>query len=295
MSDEVVRCIHRHDIDHHPKCFVMGRIRQAKDREMQKKIRKELPISYKRVNLGDEPWYNEEGTKMGYFDIETSNFKANNGYLVSYAIKEKGNPDVIYDEITREEIFNGVFDRELIARCLESLNDFNIWITYYGTGFDIPFIRTRATYWYQRIREEKNEELSELKVTELKTLLESMLPEDRKVPSRLNKQEIIDLILDRDEELIRYEFPEYGSAYHFDLYYLVRAKFNLHRNSLGVATGFFGIEGKTHLSTTDWMLVRTADPEVMPSLKEHNIEDVIILEKLHEIVNPYRKWTRRSI
>ena len=45
----------------------------------------------------------------------------------------------------------------------------------------------------------------------------------------------------------------------------------------------------------EWELARIADPEIMPKIKEHNIEDVIILEELHDIVNPYKKWTRRPL
>ena len=293
---ENLRCIHRHDIEHHPSCFKLGRILQAKDEKMKKKIRQELtPTKYKRVNIVKEPWYTHDDYKFGYFDIETSNFTANNGFMVSYAIKERDNDDVIYNEITQKEILAGDFDKRLVKECLEDLAKFNIWVTYYGTGFDLPFLRTRSEHWYREIRTEKYERLSESNVPELRDSLQSLLPDDRKVPSRLKKEEIIDLILDRDDELASFEFPEFGTTYHFDLYYTVRAKFRLHRNSLGVATEFFGIEGKTHMKPQEWMLARIADPKVMPLIKEHNIEDVIILEKLHEIVNPYRKWTRKSI
>jgi hypothetical protein len=111
----------------------------------------------------------------------------------------------------------------------------------------------------------------------------------------LRKDELVEQVLARDSELEAFEFPALGELYHWDLYYTVRNKFKLHRNSLQAATEFFGIEGKTHLKPWEWQLVRIADPEIMPVIKEHNIEDVRILEKLHEIVNPYKKWTRRPL
>lgn len=296
MTTSELKCIHRHTIRTHPACFANGRVLQAKDKNMQKMIRQELtPTKYKRINIAKEPWYTHPSYSVGYFDIETSDFKANTGYLISYALKEKGKEKVLYNEITQKEIISKEFDKRLVRECLRDLEKVNILVTYYGTGFDLPFLRTRAQYWYQRLRDTAYEKYSKKTVKHLKKVLESYLPEDRRVPSRLSKDEIIDLILDRDKELSAYLFPVFGTMYHFDLYYTVRNKFKLHRNSLGVVTEFFGIEGKTHLKADEWTLVKIADPDIMPVIKEHNVEDVIILEKLHEIVNPYRKWTRKSI
>ena len=293
------KCIHRHTIESHPRCFAEGRVLQVEDKQMEKRVRTELtPTKYRRVNVGGDAWYLDPEMKMGYFDIETSNFTANNGHMVSWAIKERGKDDedgLHYDEITQEEILAGRFDLRLVKSVLKAMRKFNILVTYYGTGFDLPFIRTRAEYWLVKVGQEKREELEKKNYRELKDQLQDLLPEDRRVPSRLKKAEIIELILDRDEELLGLEFPTHGEIYHFDLYYTVRNKFKFHRNSLAMATQFFGIEGKTHLTTTEWMLVRIADPSVMATIKEHNVEDVIILEKLHERVNPFRKWTRRSI
>jgi uncharacterized protein YprB with RNaseH-like and TPR domain len=295
MSKEP-RCIHRHTIDSHPSCFAKGLVLEAKDKTMQKRIRQEYaPSPYKRVNVGKEPWYLHPDYTVGYFDIETSNLKANVGYMVSYAFKQKGVDNIIYNEITREEIMSGELDKRLIRECLKDFDKFKILVTYYGSNFDMKFVRTRATYWYHRIRQEKFEELSNKTVKTLTKKLEELLPEDRRVPSRLKKEEIIDLILDRDAELFEYEFPAFGEKYHWDLYYAVRRAFNLTRKSLGVVTEFFGIEGKTHFKPHEWTMVGLADPKIMPALKEHNVEDVIILEKLHEILNPFKKWTRTNL
>jgi len=294
------KCIHRHTIKSHPRCFAEGRVLQVKDEEMEKRIRHELvPTKYRRVNVTtDDPWYIHPEMKLGYFDIETSNFTANNGHMVSWAIKEKGNSnedEILYDEINQKEVLAGDFDLRIVKSVLEAMRKFTILVTYYGTGFDIPFVRTRAEFWLAKLTIEKREELEKKNYKELKRLLEAYLPEDRRVPSKLKKADLVELLLDRDEELLSLEFPTHGEIYHFDLYYTVRNKFKLHRNSLANATAFFGIEGKTHLKPREWMLVRIADPTIMSVIKEHNVEDVIILEKLHERVGSFRKWTRRSI
>lgn len=298
MTDKKVRCIHRHDIEHHPNCFKMGRILQVESEEMKKRVRTEAkPVGpYKRVVVAKEPWYQQPGTRVGYFDIETSNFEANAGYMVSYAIKEKGEDGkIFYDELDQKELLDGTFDLRLIKSLLEAFQYFDVIVTYYGTGFDIPFIRTRAEYWYRKLREDKRVLLDKKPVLVLKRELNKVLPDGMSAPSKIRKNDLIDLILDRDDELLSLEFPVLGELYHWDLYYVIRGKFKFNRNSLGNATEFFGIEGKTHLKPWEWNLVRLADPSIMPIIKEHNIEDVKILEKLHEIVNPYKKWTRKPL
>ena len=296
MTTNEPRCIHRHTIKTHPACFAKGRVVQVEDEDMKKRIRTEaFPVGpYKRVNVAKEPWYQVEGTKVGYCDIETSSFKANVGFMVSWAVKEKGGK-VVYDEVTQKEVIGKQFDLRIVKSLLEELRKYNVIVTYYGTRFDIPFIRTRAEYWYNRLREEKRVKLANSNVKTLHKTLEKQLSDTKRVPSRLVKEELIDLLLDRDDELNDLLFPELGTIYHWDLYYTVRNRFCLHRNSLGAVTEFFGIEGKTHLKPWEWELARIADPDIMPVIEEHNIEDVIILERIHDIVNPYKKWTRRPL
>lgn len=83
--------------------------------------------------------------KIGFLDIETSNLAANYGIMYCYAIKEQGG-DIIYSEITTKEIKSDVMDKKLTARCINDIKKFDIIVTYYGTKFDIPFIRTRAVH-----------------------------------------------------------------------------------------------------------------------------------------------------
>lgn len=83
----------------------------------------------------------------GYLDIETTNLRADFAYIVSYAIKTKGNEVIYSGLITKKEIFDEQFDRRLVSDCIRDMLRFKRIYTYYGTRFDIPFIRTRALKW----------------------------------------------------------------------------------------------------------------------------------------------------
>lgn len=108
------RCTHSHFYFEHPSCFLKE---------------KSKPI------------------KRGFFDIETGNLKANFGILLSYAIKVE-NEDVIYsDTITKKDLNKKILDKRLLQECIDDLSKFDEILTYYGTRFDIPFVRSRALYW----------------------------------------------------------------------------------------------------------------------------------------------------
>jgi len=108
------RCKHGHLYAEHPSCYV---------EEKQKKV------------------------KIGYFDIETSNLKANFGIVLSYAIKERGKDKILSSTITKSELVDGTLDKRLVKDCISDMRTFDILMGYYSTKFDIPFIRSRALYW----------------------------------------------------------------------------------------------------------------------------------------------------
>lgn len=85
------------------------------------------------------------GPKIGFLDIEASNLKANFGIILSYCIKEE-NGGIIKNVITPEELANGTFDKRLVKELCRDLREFDRVVTYYGSGFDLPFIRTRAIF-----------------------------------------------------------------------------------------------------------------------------------------------------
>lgn len=91
------------------------------------------------------------------------------------------------------------------------------------------------------------------------------------------------------------EFPGYGEIYHWDLYYTVRNKMSLHRNSLDMACAMLGIKGKTHIDWSVWRKAKYGDKKALQEVLYHNKEDVNITEKLHDRLEFTRKWIRKSI
>lgn len=207
-------CIHRHSKATHPNCFRRG---------LLKKLR----------------WYDEQNLTIAFLDIETTGLKANIGFMLSWSLKYRGGP-LKSAVVTRKEIFDGKYDKRITKELLDELRNVDIVATYYGTGFDIKYFRSRSLYW-------------------------------------------------------GYLFPAYGSIYHFDVYYRVRALLKLHRNSLDAATSFLGIEGKTPIDISVWNEAQYGKPRALKKVLEHNDADVIILEKLFDKLEDYSKWTRKSL
>ena len=86
--------------------------------------------------------YNEDRT--GYLDIEASNLKANFGICFSWCIKEQGTDHMDYAVVTKEEMRDGTLDKRVVQECIDAIEKYTVIYTYYGTGFDVPFLRTRA-------------------------------------------------------------------------------------------------------------------------------------------------------
>jgi len=84
--------------------------------------------------------------KVGFLDIETSNLNADFGIVLSWCIKEEGGR-VIKRIITSDEIRQHIYDKNLLKDFCQQARQFSRLITYYGTRFDIPFLRTRCLFW----------------------------------------------------------------------------------------------------------------------------------------------------
>lgn len=67
--------------------------------------------------------------------------------MLSYAIKDGNSKTIHYEVISRKELTNGTLDKNLVRECIKDMKKFDLIITYYGTKFDLPFIRSRALYW----------------------------------------------------------------------------------------------------------------------------------------------------
>lgn len=115
-----LRCIHRHTIETHPNCFKKGLMKR------------------------DDWWHNRT---IAYLDIEASDLAANWGMMLSWCLKYRDNDEIKVGAITKKEIFDYEFDKRILDELMEELKNVDIVVTYYGTGFDIPFLRTRAIYY----------------------------------------------------------------------------------------------------------------------------------------------------
>jgi len=236
-----LRCIHRHSIKAHPACFAQGNIKYDFRDDAE----------FERV-LG-VPWYQYPDYKIGYLDIEVEGgFNADWGTMLSWCLKEKGGK-VAHDIITRKEMFYGTTDKRITQSLVDEMRKYKIIVGYYSTGFDIPYVRTKALIW--------------------------------------------------DIDFPGFEFKEKANGnykvdaeiYHWDLYYTVRNKLKLSRNSLANVTELLGIEGKTPIPKELWRKAKYGDKKALKYVLEHNIADVVILELLHDRLSNFRRWTRKGI
>lgn len=86
----------------------------------------------------------EEGIRIGYLDIETTNLDANWGVCVCYCIKVHDKDKIYSRVITPKELRGKHLDKELCQQFLKDIQNFDKIVTYYGTRFDVPYIRTRC-------------------------------------------------------------------------------------------------------------------------------------------------------
>lgn len=94
-----------------------------------------------------ECWNKQNGTieKIAYLDIETSNLSSDFGVILSYVLGADGN---YYKRVlTTQEIRGGIYDKKLCEELCRDIKEYNRVVTYYGSRFDIPFIRSRCVYW----------------------------------------------------------------------------------------------------------------------------------------------------
>jgi uncharacterized protein YprB with RNaseH-like and TPR domain len=92
-------------------------------------------------------WLKEhsDDVKIGFWDIESSNLKANYGIMLSYCIKVKDKDEILYRAITKKEALSkDKPDLQVVRQCIEDLKKFDLIYTFYGDRFDWPFCRTRA-------------------------------------------------------------------------------------------------------------------------------------------------------
>ena len=120
------RCKHSHTYISHPNCLVK------------------------------EVLENNGNYKRGFFDIEASNLASDFGIILSYAIKVEGKRKYYTGIISKEDLESGDLDKNLIIQLIKDMEEFDELITYFGTNFDLKFIRSRYLYWKNRDKSYKD-------------------------------------------------------------------------------------------------------------------------------------------
>lgn len=113
------RCKHRHLYYEHPNCFETEILQQGKK------------------------------YKIGVLDIETfgMGFNANQGIILTYHIKEYGKNKYYKGKIKLKDLRSKDKDKNITKQLVKDLQQFDRIITYNGSKFDLPYIRTRAVKW----------------------------------------------------------------------------------------------------------------------------------------------------
>ena len=86
------------------------------------------------------------GERIGFLDIEATSLNASFGYMLCYCIKRQSG-EVLKRPIRTSEIKSHRYDKRLCEQFLEDVKEFDRVVTYYGSRYDVPFLRTRCLYW----------------------------------------------------------------------------------------------------------------------------------------------------
>lgn len=85
--------------------------------------------------------------RIGFLDIETSNFTAPFGIILTWCIKKK-NGEILEGCLQGDDFKekSGYYDKRILQECIEAIKQFDRIVVYWGKDrrFDIPFLRTRA-------------------------------------------------------------------------------------------------------------------------------------------------------
>lgn len=82
--------------------------------------------------------------RIGYLDIESGGLQANFDYMLTWSIKTRDKNEYKTGCISVEDIKSYSLDKRIIKELIRALKEYDVILTYYGTKFDVPFIRTRA-------------------------------------------------------------------------------------------------------------------------------------------------------
>ena len=98
------------------------------------------------VAQGKNDWLFQNKT-FGSFDIETTDLNANIGMMLCACIKHKGGG---IETFVAGKVNGVIDDRQLVIDTRDAVERLDYTVTYYGTGFDIPFLNTKLKIMGER-------------------------------------------------------------------------------------------------------------------------------------------------
>lgn len=83
----------------------------------------------------------EQTGKLASWDIETTQLNADLGSVLCASVKPYGKKPYTF---TVKAVGN---DIKVVRDLKDALEEYHCWLTYYGKGFDVPFVNTRLLKW----------------------------------------------------------------------------------------------------------------------------------------------------
>ena len=84
------------------------------------------------------------------WDLETSNLNADFGYIICASIKEYGSrvaPKVYSVSDFKNHVSDPTNDKELVKKIAGILSGADVWVTWYGKRFDLPYLDSRLLHY----------------------------------------------------------------------------------------------------------------------------------------------------
>lgn len=83
----------------------------------------------------------EETGKLAVWDSEASGLKGDYNSLLCVSVKPFGKDPITF------AVKQPGNDQKVAREAAEFLSQFNVWVTYYGKGYDVPMLQTRLLKW----------------------------------------------------------------------------------------------------------------------------------------------------
>jgi uncharacterized protein YprB with RNaseH-like and TPR domain len=93
------------------------------------------------IDPQDYLWMAEQTGQLAFWDIEATQLNADLGSVLCASVKPYGKKPYTFKI---KAVGNDV---KVVRDLAEALEEYHCWCTYYGKGFDVPFVNTRLLKW----------------------------------------------------------------------------------------------------------------------------------------------------